>query len=117
MSARGSSNTNDRGSAAQRRALTQWMLEHFGDGTTCSCAFGCGAVLDATTLTKDRYPKPGRKGGRYVKGNVRPACGPCNSSHGSIEAAAERAKAKAARERRNTTRRALYAAQRQETAA
>lgn len=90
------------------------MLEHFGNGTTCLCAFECGTILDATTLTKDRYPKPGRKGGRYIKGNVRPACGKCNSSHGSIEAAAERAKEKAARERRNTTRRARYAAKKRQ---
>lgn len=110
MSARGTSNTNARGSAANRRNLTAWMLNTFGDGTTCLCAFGCGTVLDATTLTKDRYPIPGRKGGRYVRGNVRPACGHCNSVHGSQEAARERAQAKARKEARNAAARARYAA-------
>lgn len=110
MSVRGTSNTNARGSAAARRRLTQWMLDTFGDGTTCLCSFGCGTVLTAATLTKDRHPIPGRKGGRYVRGNVRPACGPCNSHHGAVEAARERAKAKARKEARNAAARARYAA-------
>lgn len=109
MTARGTSNTNVRGSAKDRRALTLWLLVEFGDGSTCACSFECGSVLDSTTLTKDRYPIPGRKGGRYVRGNVRPACLTCNSHYGSVEAAQERAEAKARREARNAYQRARYA--------
>lgn len=59
------------------------MLVTFGDGTTCVCSFdGCDVVLTYETLTVDRWPIPGCKGGRYIRTNVRPACGFCNSSDG-----------------------------------
>ncbi len=59
------------------------MLETFGDGTTCPCAFeGCDKVLTFETVTADRYPKSGKEGGRYIRGNLRPACSFCNSSDG-----------------------------------
>lgn len=32
-------------------------------------------------MTLDRFPLPGRYGGTYSRGNVRPMCMPCNSSH------------------------------------
>jgi len=103
---RGTSNTNARGSSYQRRALTQWMLNTFGDGETAQCAFdGCPTILTAQTMTKDRYPIPGRRGGRYVHGNVRPACMTHNASHGAREAAEERATEKAKRAQRNARRR------------
>jgi len=79
---RGSTNRNDRGSAAARRVRKQWLLNQFGDGVTAPCSFGCGAVLTIETVTADRFPVPGCQGGRYVRGNIRPACGPCNSFHG-----------------------------------
>ena len=66
-------------------------------------------MLTAQTMTKDRYPIPGRRGGRYVRNNVRPACGPCNSSHGALEAAQERATEKAKRAQRNAQQRARRA--------
>lgn len=85
MSGRGSSNKNETGNAADRRRRKQWLLDQFGDGTTVLCSFDCGTVLTFETLTVDRYPLRRTEGGRYVHGNIRPACGPCNSSDGSIE--------------------------------
>lgn len=82
MHARGTTNRNDRGSAASRRSLKAWMLETFGDGYTAPCAF-CELELDWHTMTKDRYPVPGVDGGRYERGNVRPACMSCNAREGS----------------------------------
>jgi len=59
------------------------MLEHFGDGTTVICHFaGCDEVLTYDTVTADRFPKSGKEGGRYVRGNLRPACSPCNTKDG-----------------------------------
>lgn len=78
---RGTTNRNDRGSAVDRRARKRWLLDTFGDGTHAACRF-CWTTLDESTITVDRYPVPGCQGGRYVRGNIRPACGPCNSIHG-----------------------------------
>lgn len=78
---RGTSNTNARGSAANRRARKQWLLDTFGDGETAPCGF-CTVPVTVETITVDRFPVPGCRGGRYVRGNIRPACGPCNSIHG-----------------------------------
>ena len=75
---RGTTNRNDRGSASQRRVRKLWLLAEFGDGTTAPCGFGCGTALTFETVTVDRFPLPGCRGGRYVRGNIRPACGPCN---------------------------------------
>jgi hypothetical protein len=79
---RGTSNTAVRGNAADRLARKRWLLQEFGDGTTAPCAFGCGTVLTLDTITVDRHPIPGCRGGRYMRGNIRPACGPCNSRYG-----------------------------------
>lgn len=106
---RGTTNRNERGSAAKRRELKTWMLAEFGDGISATCCF-CGRVLLFSTMTKDRFPLPGRKGGKYVKGNVRPACLSCNASEGARQAAIERTEAKEKRDHRNRRRRELYAA-------
>ena len=79
---RGTSNTNDRGSAAQRRRRKQWLLDEFGDGETCLCST-CPEVLTFDTITVDRYPLAGRDGGRYVRGNIRPQCSLCASRQGA----------------------------------
>ncbi|AXQ63233.1 HNH endonuclease [Mycobacterium phage Collard] len=79
---RGTSNTNDRGSAAARRRRKQWLLDKFGDGTTCTCST-CPAVLTFDTITVDRYPIAGVDGGRYVRGNIRPQCSLCASRQGA----------------------------------
>ncbi len=81
MSARGTTNRNDRGSAKSRRDRKQWLLDTFGDGTFVDCHF-CQIVLDFGTLTVDRI-LAGILGGRYVKGNIRPACITCNSLDGT----------------------------------
>lgn len=80
---RGTSNSDDRGSSETRRRRKRWLLETFGDGVAAPCAFGCGTVVTMETITVDRYPVPGVEGGRYVRGNIRPACGPCNSRDGN----------------------------------
>lgn len=106
------SNKNEVPSAEVRRALNTWMLGTFGDGITAPCAF-CQRELLFSEITRDRYPIPGRKGGRYVQGNIRPACLSCNASDGARQAALERAKAKVRRDARNARRRELYAEKRQ----
>lgn len=77
---RGTSNGNDRGNSADRAARRRFLLDTFGDGTACPC-WRCGAELTEETLTVDRIIA-GVDGGRYVRGNIRPACGPCNSETG-----------------------------------
>ena len=114
MTHRGSTNRNERGGSKDRRSLKTWMLGFFGDGITAPCAF-CGRRLLYSQITKDRFPVPGRKGGRYVKGNVRPACMSCNASEGARQAAIERAVLKARRDARNARRRHLYAVKRAES--
>lgn len=105
------SNKNDVPSAEQRRALNTWLLGTDGDGITVPCAF-CQRPLLFSEITRDRYPKPGRKGGRYIKGNIRAACMSCNASDGARQAALERAKTKVLRDARNARRRAAYAQRR-----
>jgi hypothetical protein len=80
---RGTSNRDARGNSRDRAARRQWLLTEFGNGVTAPCyRFEvCGAVLDDATITVDRIV-PGCKGGRYVRDNIRPACGPCNSETG-----------------------------------
>ena len=46
----------------------------------CRC-YRCGALLTTDTVTVDRVV-PGCQGGTYVRSNIRPACGPCNSETG-----------------------------------
>lgn len=105
------SNKNQVPSASQRRALKAWMLATFGDGVTAPCSF-CGRELLWSQITRDRFPKPGRRGGRYVKGNVRPACMSCNASEGARQAAIERTEAEARHQARLLRRRELYALKR-----
>lgn len=102
------SNKNDVPPAAVRRALKCWMLSEFGDGITAPCAF-CGRHLVYSKITKDRFPIPGRKGGRYVKGNIRPACMSCNAAEGAREGNLERAEKKRRHEAKLARRRERYA--------
>jgi len=70
---------------ADDQAFLQAYLEEGGVAyevlATCRC-FRCGRLLIDATLTADRI-KPGVEGGSYCRENIRPACGPCNSSTGS----------------------------------
>lgn len=56
------------------------MLHRFGNGIEAPCV-GCGVALTNATMTIDRYPIPGRDGGKYEHGNVRPMCHDCNTGH------------------------------------
>jgi hypothetical protein len=93
VSVRGTTNRNARGSAADRRARRIWLVDTFGwrlaDGTGLVCCYRCHVVLlehddpeaPGQSVTADRI-LPGCRGGRYVRGNLRPACGGCNSETG-----------------------------------
>lgn len=73
----GRSGGDDRGSAEDRRRRKRYLLDTYGDGTTTRCAF-CKCELTYDTVTVDRFPIPGRLGGRYTRDNIRPACAQCN---------------------------------------
>jgi 5-methylcytosine-specific restriction endonuclease McrA len=85
VSARGTTNRNDRGSAESRRRRKTWLLSpeagFGGDGVAVQC-FNCPAMLTWTTLTVDRI-LAGVLGGRYIRSNIRPACMHCNSTLGT----------------------------------
>jgi hypothetical protein len=70
-----------RGNNRDRAARKLRLLREFGNGMKAPCSF-CGAYVTFETMHVDRYPIPGAAGGRYVRGNVRPSCGPCNLEDG-----------------------------------
>ena len=80
---RGTSNKNARGSVKDRARRRVWLVLTFasdlGPGI-CRC-YRCGIGLTVDTVTVDRVI-PGCQGGRYVHGNIRPACAKCNSETG-----------------------------------
>lgn len=100
---RGTTNRNDRGSSETRRRRREWLVQTYRanvdafvvDGLVldpaplwlegswqpaCRC-YRCGILLIVATVTVDRII-PGCDGGRYVRTNIRPACGRCNSETG-----------------------------------
>jgi len=68
-------NGNQRGSATDRRRRKVWIFERFGVDGIVTCAF-CSVPMLPEDATVDRIV-PGCRGGRYVQGNIRPACRPC----------------------------------------
>lgn len=80
--ARGTSNGNSRGGSRERRVRKAWLLREFGDGVKAPCSF-CTEPVTMETISVDRWPIPGCDGGTYARGNIRPACRTCNSSHGA----------------------------------
>lgn len=86
MRARGTTNSNSRGGTPARRARRKWLLKTFGDGVTADCQLkvspDCLGRVDEITMSIDRHPIPGWKGGKYVQGNIRPSCTPCNLADG-----------------------------------
>lgn len=102
---RGTSNGNAAGSSYARRRRKQWLLDTFGDGTTCPCSFeGCDVVLTFETVSTDRYPLAGIEGGTYRRDNIRPACLPHNIEHGSRLGVERKAAKRAARVRMSAVR-------------
>ena len=80
------SHSNSRGPAKQRRLRKTWLLNTFGDGERVECSIKgpkCLGILTFSNITVDRYPVPGALGGTYRRGNIRPACLPCNSGEGA----------------------------------
>jgi hypothetical protein len=78
---RGTSNTNDRGSAASRRRRKQALLVRDGDGISAPC-WECGASVTFSTMICDRK-KPGKHGGRYQLSNLRVHCRGCSETQGA----------------------------------
>jgi hypothetical protein len=109
MTRRGTTNTNDRGNVHDRRRRREWLVETYradfdafvykgvitgavkrGDGQPACRCYRCGELLTVETVTVDRRV-PGIEGGTYDKSNIRPACGPCNSSTGGVLGAERKA--------------------------
>ena len=76
-----------RGSSADRRRRREWLISaeagafiddvwvNFGgDGESVPCWLGCGRNVDLVTVEADRIVP----GGSYRRGNIAPACRPCN---------------------------------------
>lgn len=85
---RGTTNRNARGSSYQRAIRRQWLVSTFGDGHLCHC-YRCDLVLTVDTVSADRII-PGAEQGTYRRGNIRPACQPCQSTTGGRLGAARR---------------------------
>lgn len=97
-SRRSTSNGNSTGSSYARAARRAWLVAEFGwPAAGIVLCWACGVPLlqdedpeaPGQSVTVDRIV-PGCEGGRYVRGNIRPACGPCNMSHGGRLGAARR---------------------------
>lgn len=84
MTARGTTNRNDRGSSYARRERKLWLLSAAagfgGDGVTVRC-YRCPTMLTLAMLTVDRR-LAGILGGTYVRSNIRPCCMTCNAVTG-----------------------------------
>lgn len=79
---RGTSNTNSRGSAEDRRRRKQFVLDRDGDGVQVKCCT-CPTMLTFDTITIDRHPILGVDGGTYSRDNIRGQCQPCASLQGA----------------------------------
>ena len=83
---RGTTNRDDRGSSTARRRRREFLVAEFGfvlhGQEVVRCVF-CAGLLTVDTVSCDRWPVPGWRGGRYTRDNIRPACVPCNASEGS----------------------------------
>jgi hypothetical protein len=97
--ARGTSNTNVRGSSAARRVRREYLVREFradvdvdlttgrpvprGEGEPACRCYRCGALLTVMNVSSDRWPVPGMRGGRYIRENLRPSCLACASATGN----------------------------------
>jgi len=87
-----------RGNNADRRRRREWLLETFGNGVTAPCFWDCGREVDDSTVEADRIIP----GGSYRRGNIVPACRPCNLARSddqflTVQQIAERVAATAAK--------------------
>lgn len=79
-------NGDQRGNSADRKRRKVWLLSPAagfgGNGDMAPCAMKvsaeCETIVDYDSMEVDRII-PGCLGGRYVRGNIRPACRPCNN--------------------------------------
>lgn len=83
---RGTTNTNVRGNTEDRRRRKLYLLVTYAADVDlngeCACrCYRCGELLTFDTVTVDKIV-PQCCGGTYVRTNIRPACGPCNSKTG-----------------------------------
>jgi hypothetical protein len=78
--ARGTSNSDSRGSSYARRKRRQAVLDRDGNGTWALCVT-CPTAVDAETMRLDRV-LPGFLGGTYALENVRPQCERCSERQG-----------------------------------
>lgn len=75
-----------RGNAKDRKARKIWLLSPMagfgGNGDFAPCAMkidvACEEIVDYASMEVDRI-FPGCLGGTYRRGNIRPACRPCNN--------------------------------------
>lgn len=83
-STRGRCNTNERGSAADRRARKLWLVSAAagwgGDGQDVPC-WECGVLVELEDLIADRIVG-GEDGGRYTRDNIAPHCPRCSGQQG-----------------------------------
>lgn len=99
---RGTSNGNSSGSNRDRARRRAWLVDTYGwrlpDGSGIVLCWKCHVTLlqdddpeaPGQSVTVDRIV-PGCRGGRYVHGNIRPACSPCNTSDGGRLGAQQKA--------------------------
>lgn len=80
-SRRGTTNTNCRGSAADRRRRKTELLIRDGNGLSAPC-WECGTAVTFSTMICDRK-KPGKDGGRYLLSNLRVHCRGCSETQGA----------------------------------
>lgn len=85
-----------KGSASDRRRRRQWLCETFGRPAWVSRTavdqplrvtyvvqcWRCSTLLTVDTVTADRHPIPGWKGGTYRRDNIKPCCLTCNVADG-----------------------------------
>lgn len=113
LATRGTTNKNVSGNNEDRKRRRQWLVETYradvdlstirtsrgrwemplGKGLAACRCYRCGTLLDLDTVTVDRII-PGCYGGTYRRNNIRPACGPCNSSTGAALASVPKNRSK-----------------------
>lgn len=85
-SRRSTSNGNSTGNSEDRRRRREWMWREFSKRGRIRCHW-CPRWMTKREFQVDRHPVCGHSGGRYVRGNIVPACpkyngGRCNRTCG-----------------------------------